>query len=87
LRPESGNTPDHGTDTSKITVCRRLGANWHDLADYFRIPSHERARFERGLEPQGVWEWLETRARLPELREALTAIDRADLLEFVLPRP
>lgn len=87
LQPESDNTPDRDTDTSKLTVCRRLGADWHDLADYFQIPSHERTRFERGREPQGVWEWLEARARLPELREALAYIGRTDLLEFVPPRP
>ena len=33
---------------SKLTVCHRLGANWHDLADYFQIPSHERAALSAG---------------------------------------
>jgi len=87
LQSGSGNTPGHDTDTSKLNVCRRLGADWHDLADYFQIPPHERTRFERGREPQGVWEWLADRARLPELREALAVIGRTDLLEFVSPHP
>ena len=66
---------------TKIEFGRRLTSDWQGLADYFEIPPADRARFERGREPQGVWEWLEDRTRLPELREALRVIEREDLLE------
>jgi TIR domain len=70
----------------KIAVCSRLLADWSQLADYLDVSLSDRARFERGREPQGVWEWLEARGRLAELAPALAAIGRGDLAE-VLPRP
>ena len=45
----------------KIAVCDRLLADWSQLADYLDVPLPDRARFERGREPHGVWEWLEAR--------------------------
>jgi hypothetical protein len=76
----------HYTGEVKLNFCRRLGPSWQDLADCLNIPPFERASFERGREPQGVWEWLEARQRLVELPQALAAIGRDDLLE-VLPHP
>jgi hypothetical protein len=84
-RDEAIDTP-HYTGEVKLNVCRRLGSNWQDLADYLNIPPFERASFVRGREPQGVWEWLEARQRLSKLPQALVAIGRRDLLE-VLPHP
>ena len=71
----------------KIEVCSRLLADWSQLADYLDIPLPDRARFDRGREPQGVWEWLEARGRLAELASALAAIGRGDLVEVLPSRP
>ena len=65
----------------KLAVCSRLVADWPRLADYLEIPASDRARFERGREPEGVWEWLDARERLSELADALAHIGRVDLLE------
>jgi hypothetical protein len=70
----------------KIAICSRWLADWPQLADYLDMPLPDRARFERGREPQGVWEWLEARGRLAALAGALAAIGRSDLVE-VLHRP
>ncbi|HEY7493792.1 MAG TPA: hypothetical protein VIH59_22130, partial [Candidatus Tectomicrobia bacterium] len=75
------------TGRQKLTFARRLGNNWQDLADYFAIPAGQRHSFVKGREPQGVWEWLEARQRLPELIEALTYIERADIVVEVLTPP
>jgi nucleoside phosphorylase len=71
----------------KIAICDRLLADWSRLADYLDVPSSDRTRFDRGREPQGVWEWLEARGRLAELAPALAAIGRGDLVEVLQPRP
>src|SRR6266545_1879203 len=68
---------------SKREVCLQLGAEWRDLADLLEIPSHQRTRFARGREPQAIWEWLEARQRLGELRGALRLIDRSDLVALL----
>jgi hypothetical protein len=73
---------------TKIEFCRRLQSDWRDLADYFDIPNDDRARFDKGREPHGVWEWLASRNRLQELPEALAYIDRPDIVVEVLePAP
>jgi nucleoside phosphorylase len=66
---------------AKIKLCKRLGENWRDLSDYFDIPLNHRARFDKGYECQGIWEWLEQRKKLDGLEEALKFIDRDDLVE------
>ena len=71
----------------KIAICSRLLADWSQLADYLDVPLPDRARFERGREPQGIWEWLEARHRLADLAGALTAIGRGDLVEVLQSRP
>jgi hypothetical protein len=63
----------------KITVCDRLHDDWSKLADYLEIPIADRRRFERGREPQGVWEWLQDRGKLGLLEAALSHIGRDDL--------
>lgn len=69
----------------KVEVCRRLGPDWRDLADYVGVPVARRATFERGREAQEVWDWLEERGRLGELSAALRKLDRADLAELLGP--
>lgn len=63
----------------KITVCDRLHDDWSKLADYLEIPIADRRRFERGREPQGVWEWLQDRGKLGLLEAALSHIGRDGL--------
>jgi len=63
----------------KKDICHQLGADWQALADYFEIPLHEQSRFGKGREAEGVWTWLKTRGRLPELTMALADIGRHDL--------
>ena len=72
---------------TKIAICSRLLTDWPQLADYLDVPLPDRARFDRGREPQGVWEWLEARGRLAELAGALAAIGRDDLVEVLQSRP
>jgi hypothetical protein len=94
-RPGStGGTAQRRTDQpvqysgqTKIAVCSRLLADWPQLADYLDVPLPDRARFDRGREPQGVWEWLEARGRLADLAPALMAIDRSDLVAVLHSRP
>lgn len=67
----------------KIELCARLGTDWPLLADYFEISAADRARFDKGWEPQRVWEWLEARGRLAELTAGLRYIGRGDLAELI----
>jgi TIR domain len=79
--------PARYSGQTKIAICSRLLTDWSQLADYLDVPLPDRARFERGREPQGVWEWLEARGRLAELAGALAAIGRDDLVEKLPRRP
>ena len=46
----------------RIDIKRGLVTRWQDLADYFEVPAHEKARFEaRGDEPEHLLRWLEER--------------------------
>jgi energy-coupling factor transporter ATP-binding protein EcfA2 len=67
----------------KIQLCRRLGADWQDLADYLKIPSHRRSQFQQGRECQAIWKWLEERKQLHTLKEALDFLDRQDLVKLL----
>ena len=64
----------------KITFCKKLDADWPKLADYFEIDEEIRNRFTKGEEQRGIWAWLEAREKLNLLYEALTYIDRNDLV-------
>ncbi|MBD2609073.1 CHAT domain-containing protein [Scytonema hofmannii FACHB-248] len=66
---------------AKNYICQRLVDDWEQLADHFDIPKHQKNSFERGKEPNRVWEWLEQRSRLGELEVALSDIGRDDLVE------
>ena len=68
------------TGKQKITFCKKLDADWRNLADCFDIDEETRNRFAKGDEARGIWAWLEARSRLNELYEALTYIDRNDLV-------
>jgi TIR domain len=72
---------------TKIAICGRLLEDWPRLADYLNVPRRDRARFDKGREPEGVWEWLEARERLAALASALAAIGRDDLVEVLQSRP
>jgi hypothetical protein len=86
-RPSAENPSGLDLGKAKINLCRRLGLDWEVLADYFEIPAADRARFEKGWEPQRVWEWLESRGKLTKLAEALRYIDREDLLQELPEHP
>jgi hypothetical protein len=79
----SGSVASLYSTLTKVQVCRRLGPDWADLADYFEVPPYERARFRAGLEPDALWEWLERRGRLDQLGLALRLVDRRDLAEIL----
>ena len=68
---------------AKIAACDHLGDSWRKLADYFEIAPADRARFERGDEARGIWEWLENRRRLGELPQGLIAVGRNDVVELL----
>ena len=74
---------------TKLALCKRLGQGWQDLADYFDIPTSDRATFRSGDEPREVWQWLERRQRLNELPDALRDpyVNRQDLVDQVLEPP
>lgn len=71
--------------TAKLEVLRRLHADWREVADVVGVPGFERARFARGEEPRGLWDWLENRDRLTDLPGALAEVGRADLVHVLRP--
>jgi nucleoside phosphorylase len=73
----------HYSGKVKIRVCQRLVYDWRNLSDYFDVPDHARAQFQPGYEAQGVWQWLEMREKLGELRDALPFIGREDLVPLL----
>ena len=86
LQPSAETPADPDFGQVKIDLCRRLVTDWQTLADYFEIPPAERACFDKGWEPQRVWEWLEAHGKLAQLAEGLRYINRDDLAEL-LDRP
>jgi hypothetical protein len=85
-QPPAKTPTDSDFGPVKIDLCRRLGVDWQNLADYFGIEPADRARFDRGWEPQRVWEWLASHGQLARLAEGLRYIGRSDLAEL-LNRP
>jgi nucleoside phosphorylase len=69
---------------SRIKLCRRLGEDWKDLADYFDIPPSTRATFDRGRECQSIWDWLDARNKLDGLEDALKEIGRTDVIGEII---
>jgi hypothetical protein len=74
---------DHADAGAKVLFCRRLGDSWRDVADLLGVEPYERRTFKAGDEAREVWEWAESRRRLPDLRAALPGVGRADLVELV----
>ena len=85
-----------GAQQECTLTCLLADRSWH-LPDAWGItgriwriiltPSDQRHSFAPGREPQGVWEWLAVRQRLPELLDALRYIDRTDIVVEVLAPP
>ncbi|MEV6929752.1 hypothetical protein AB0M46_35400 [Dactylosporangium sp. NPDC051485] len=78
--PQEETVPARFSGHVKRAICIRLLDDWPDLADELNIPIPDRSRFEPGREAAGIWEWLEQRDRLGELRRGLLGIDRSDLV-------
>ena len=73
-KPFSGKT--------KIIFCDRLGDDWKRLSDFLEIPTSYQARFDRGDEARGIWDWLWNRGRLADLPDALRHIQCEDLADL-----
>ena len=67
---------------NQLEYCRRLSHSWRDLATILEIPPHDLARFEKGDEGLGIWNWLAAREELMRLPPALESINRKDLAEI-----
>ena len=65
-------------------ACGTTGRIWRII---LTCQPNQRRSFAPGREPQGVWEWLEARQRLPELLDALRYIGRTDIVVEVLASP
>lgn len=70
---------------SKIELCKRMGDDWEDLADWYDIGNDRRRRFQTGRECQAIWDYLENRGDLGSLPEAFKGIDREDLIQELIP--
>ena len=69
---------------ARVQLIRRLDAiSVSELASYFGITAHERRGWAKGEEADGLLAWLTVRDRFDELREALPAVDREDLLSLL----
>lgn len=66
--------------SAKVEFAKRMVHDWKTLADALEISTRDREGFAPGRGPESVVEWLVARRRLAQLSEALTAIDRKDLL-------
>jgi V8-like Glu-specific endopeptidase len=57
----------------------RLGQDFVFVANVLEIPHHNRAAWVKGLEGDGIWAYLVSTDRLPELPKALKEANRPDL--------
>jgi hypothetical protein len=64
---------------ARLAFVRGLGDAWRDLVTVLNIPPYDVARFAPGDEARRILEWLEIRARLTELHDALLVLGRDDL--------
>lgn len=78
-------TSDHRK--AKLQFSRRMHGSWEDVADLVGVPVHVKASWDKGQEPRRLWEWLEQRHQLGQLREALIDADRNDLVELIATMP
>jgi hypothetical protein len=65
---------------TKLKVCQRLIDGWVDVADVLEISLSDRNSFK---EARSLWEFLEVRGRLGELRPAFATIGRHDLIDVL----
>ena len=86
LPPRTTRSPAPGQSSTvtysgrtKLEVTRAIGDNWVDLATVLAIPDYDRRRLRAGYEALGVWDWLEIRGRLGDLRQALIDVGRAEV--------
>jgi hypothetical protein len=66
---------------AKLALSKNLVTRWNDLATYFDIPLPDQATFQQGHEPRQIFDWLEQRRRLGELRDAFNYLGWDDLIE------
>ena len=78
--------PESLTGPTKVKITNRLVDRWPDLALYFDIAAHEKAKFKQGEEPAAILQWLEQHAGIDQLRDAFNFLGWDDLIE-VLDRP
>ncbi|GIG90268.1 hypothetical protein [Plantactinospora endophytica] len=92
-RPGSDPTPPGARHTgtgrasysglTRVQFGRRLGDSWSELVDLLGMRADEVGRLPQGREAGHIWRWLEVRGRVPELRDALLALDRPDLVQLL----
>jgi hypothetical protein len=75
--------PDRLSGKGKLEIIDRLVDGWQDLALYFEIPPKDSARFAKGEETSKILEWIESRNRVAELRDAFNFVGRDDLIEVL----
>jgi hypothetical protein len=66
---------------AKLAIYAGLVSRWNALATYLDIPLEDRAKLVQGHEPRQIFEWLEERNRLGELRGAFKNLGWTDLVE------
>ncbi|HEY7427020.1 MAG TPA: caspase family protein [Gemmataceae bacterium] len=80
-KPDAAKRPTTLSGRAKLALSKNLVTRWNDLATYFDIPLADRATFEKGHEPRQMFDWLEQRGRLSELRDAFNYLGWDDLIE------
>ncbi|AMV24002.1 hypothetical protein VT84_06375 [Gemmata sp. SH-PL17] len=82
LLPQGARMNGSGLDPKvRLVLSGRLVTRWTELAIYFDIPPSDKAKFKQGHEPEHIFEWLEQRSRLGELRGAFDHLKWPDLIE------
>jgi hypothetical protein len=72
---------------ARVQVQRNLGSDWQDVADFFQVKPHVKARWPQGDEPSRLWDYLQDRGLLPELPAALALVGRDDLAGLLTAEP
>jgi WD40 repeat protein len=73
---------DYVSFPAKLEFSRSF-TDWQDLSDLVGVELHRRARFERGREAAGIWEYMEGRGRLAELPGLLRKLEWVELADNV----
>lgn len=73
--------PEVYSGGAKLRFVQRLSASYLELADLLEIPSHDLPSGAAGA--RFIWEWLEVRERLGDLRAALAETKRMDLVRML----